>query len=316
MQIAVLDDYQSLAQTFADWDRLGGRAEVVFFATPIADQAELIERLQPFEVVCLMRERTPFPKGVIEALPKLKLIITTGMKNAALDIDAAVGRGVTVCGTPSPGHATAELAFALVLALARKLVPQSNALHGGQWQRGIGRDLRGATLGVLGLGRLGSQIAEFGKAFGMEVIAWSENLTEARCAEAGVGYRDKKAFFSEADFISIHLRLSERTRGLVGAEELYLMKRSAYLVNTSRAPIVDQQALERALIGDIIAGAALDVFDQEPLPADHWLLSTPKVLLTPHIGYVTRETYEIFYGETLAAIEAWLDGQPIRTLSP
>ncbi len=316
MQIAVLDDYQSLAQTFADWDRLGGRVAIEFFSTPITDQAALIERLQPFEVVCLMRERSPFPKAVIEALPNLRLIVTTGMKNAAIDIEAAVGRGITVCGTPSPGHATAELAFALVLALARNLVPQSNALHAGQWQRGIGRDLRGATLGVLGLGRLGSQIAQFGKAFGMEVIAWSENLTEARCAEAGVAYRDKKSFFSEADFISIHLRLSERTRGLVGAEELYLMKPDAYLVNTSRAPIVDQKALERALIGDIIAGAALDVFDEEPLPADHWLLSTPKVLLTPHIGYVTRETYAIFYGETLAAVEAWLDGQPIRPLSP
>lgn len=316
MQIAVLDDYQGLAQTFAEWDRLDGRAAVQFFADPIADPESLIEALQPFDAVCLMRERTPFPKDVIDALPKLKLIVTAGMKNAAIDIAAAVSRGIVVSGTPAPGHATAELAFGLILALARRLVPQSNALNAGQWQRGIGRDLRGATLGILGLGRLGSQMAAFGRAFGMEVIAWSENLTPERCAEAGVAYRDKKQLFSEADFISIHLRLSERTRGLVGADEFFLMKRDAYLVNTSRAPIVDQQALERALVGDIIAGAALDVFDQEPLPDDHWLLSTPKVLLTPHIGYVTRETYSIFYGGTLDAVEAWLDGQPIRTLTP
>lgn len=316
MQIAVLDDYQSLAQTFAEWDRLEGRACVQFFADPIADPVLLIEALQPFDVVCLMRERTPFPKDVIEALPKLKLIVTTGMKNAAIDIAAAAGRGIVVSGTPAPGHATAELAFGLILALARRLVPQSNALNAGQWQRGIARDLRGATLGILGLGRLGSQLAAFGGAFGMEVIAWSENLTRERCSEAGVAYRDKKQLFSEADFISIHLRLSERTRGLVGADEFFLMKRDAYLVNTSRAPIVDQQALERALVGDIIAGVALDVFDQEPLPDDHWLLSTPKVLLTPHIGYVTRETYAIFYGGTLAAVEAWLDQEPIRVLVP
>ena len=315
MQIAVLDDYQSLAQTFADWDRLQGRASVRFFADPIADPAALVEALQPFDAVCLMRERTAFPKDVIQALPNLKLIVTTGMKNGAIDVSAALDRGITVSGTPSPGHATAELAFGLILALARKLLPQSNALNAGQWQRGIGRDLRGATLGVLGLGRLGGQVAAIGRAFGMRVIAWSENLTPERCADAGVEYCDRKAFFTEADFITIHLRLSARTRGLVGAEEFFLMKRDAYLVNTSRAPIVDQQALERALVGDMIAGAALDVFDQEPLPQSHWLLSAPKVLLTPHIGYVTRETYEVFYGETLAAVEAWLEGSPIRILT-
>ncbi len=316
MKIAVLDDYQSLAQDFADWRRLEGRATVTFFAEPIVGEAELIETLQPFDAVCLMRERTPFPRQVIEALPKLKLIVTSGMKNAAIDVAAAAARGITVSGTPSPGHATAELAFGLILALARGLVPQSNALQAGRWQQGIGRDLKGATLGVLGLGRLGSQVAGFGKAFGMEVIAWSENLTEERCREAGVGYRDKARFFAEADFITIHLRLSERSRGLVGAEEFYLMKPEAYLVNTSRSPIVDAKALERALVGDMIAGAALDVFDQEPLPPDHWVLSTPRLLLTPHIGYVTRETYAVFYGETLAAAEAWLDGAPINRIAP
>ncbi len=316
MKIAILDDYQSLAGSFADWDRLHDRASLEFFSDSIMDPQQLIARLMPFDVLCVMRERTPLPRAIIEALPNLQLIVTSGMKNTAIDVAAARDRGITVCGTPSPGHATAELAFGLVLAQARNLLPQSNGLQDGRWQVGIGRDLRGATLGIVGLGRLGAQVAGFGKAFGMKVIAWSQNLEEARCAELGVEYRTKAQLFSEADFITLHLRLSERTRHLVGAEEFFLMKPEACLVNTSRAAIVDNAALERALVGGLIAGAALDVFDQEPLPADHTLLSTPNLLLTPHIGYVTRETYKIFYGETLAAVEAWLEGNPIRILAP
>lgn len=316
MKIAILDDYQSLAGSFADWDRLHDRASLEFFSDSITDPQQLIARLTPFDVLCVMRERTPLPRAIIEALPNLQLIVTSGMKNAAIDVAAARDHGITVCGTPSPGHATAELAFGLILAQARNLLPQSNGLQDGRWQVGIGRDLRGATLGIVGLGRLGAQVAGFGKAFGMKVIAWSQNLEESRCAELGVEYRTKAQLFSEADFITLHLRLSERTRHLVGAEEFFLMKPEACLVNTSRAAIVDNAALERALVGGLIAGAALDVFDQEPLPADHTLLSTPNLLLTPHIGYVTRETYKIFYGETLAAVEAWLEGNPIRILAP
>lgn len=315
MKIAVLDDYQSLARSFADWNRLHDRASVAFFDAPISDQRQLLERLQPFEVLCLMRERTPLPREIIAALPSLKLVVTSGMKNAAIDIAAAQEHGALVCGTPSPGHATAELAFSLILAQARNLLPQSNALQAGRWQVGIGRDLRGATLGIVGLGRLGAQVASFGKAFGMTVIAWSQNLSEARCAELGVEYRTKAQLFSEADFVTVHLRLSERTHHLIGTDEFFLMKSDAYLVNTSRAAIVDETALERALVGGVIAGAALDVFEHEPLPPDHTFLSTPNLLLTPHIGYVTRETYKVFYSETLAAIEAWLEGNPIRVLT-
>lgn len=316
MKIAILDDYQSLARSFADWDRLHDRASLTFFSDSITDPQKLIARLTPFDVLCLMRERTPLSREIIAALPNLKLIVTSGMKNAAIDVGAAQDRGVMVCGTPSPGHATAELAFGLILAQARNLLPQSNGLQAGRWQVGIGRDLRGATLGIVGLGRLGAQVAGFGKAFGMKVIAWSQNLEEARCAELDVEYRTKEQLFAEADFITLHLRLSDRTRHLVGAEEFFLMKPDACLVNTSRAAIVDETALERALVGGVIAGAALDVFDREPLPADHTLLSTPNLLLTPHIGYVTRETYKIFYEETLAAVEAWLAGNPVRILAP
>lgn len=314
MQVAVLDDYQGLAGGFADWHRLGSRADVTFFDRPIPDRERLIETLQPFAIVCLMRERTPFPADVIDALPKLRLIVTTGMRNAAIDVAAAARRGITVCGTPSPGHATAELTFGLILSLARRIVPQANALRDGIWQDGVGRDLKGATLGIIGLGRLGTQVAGFGKAFGMDVIAWSRNLDQEQCAAAGVTYATKHALVESSDFVTIHLRLSDRTRGLIGTAELAAMKPDACLVNTSRGPIVDQAALIRALTSGTIGGAALDVFDEEPLPDGHPLLSAPNLLLTPHIGYVTRETYEVFYGETLNAIEAWLNGDPIRVI--
>lgn len=315
MRIAILDDYQSLANGFADWGRLDGRATLRFYFDPIGDHSALVKTLQEFDVICLMRERTPFPKALIDSLPNLKLIVTSGMKNASIDVAAATARGIVVSGTPSPGHATAELAFGLIIALARNLVPQSNSLREGGWHQGIGRDLRGATLGILGLGRLGSQVAGFAQAFGMNTIAWSQNLSAEQCAECGVEYRSKNEFFAEADFISIHLRLSDRTRSLVDTEEFALMKSDAYLVNTSRAEIIEQQALKHALANNLIGGVAIDVYEQEPMPAYHWLLGTSNSLLTPHIGYVTRETYQIFYGETLAAVEAWMAGEPIRKIS-
>lgn len=315
IEIAVLDDYQGIAKDFADWRRLDGRAEVAFFHDTLTDHGALVERLEPFEIVCLMRERTPFPAALIEALPKLKLIVTTGPKNASIDLMAAEARGIAVCGTRSSPHAAAELAFALVMALARRLPQESAALAAGGWQKGIGRDLKGAVLGLAGLGRLGGQMAGFGKAFGMEVIAWSQNLTEERCAELGVRKAAKEELFRQADFLSVHLQLSERSRGLIGAGELALMKPDAYLVNTSRGPIVQEAALISALEDGVIAGAALDVYDIEPLPADSPLRRAPNLLLLPHVGYVSKETYELFYEGTLEVIEAYLEGQLLRPIA-
>jgi phosphoglycerate dehydrogenase-like enzyme len=316
MRVAVLDDYQGVAEDLADWTRLPPEVILSVFRDRISDQDRLVERLLPFDILCLMRERTPMPVSLMARLPNLKLIVTSGMRNAAIDVEAAVKRGVVVSGTESPGHATAELAMGLILALARGIVPENRAMMEGGWQRGLGRDLKGATLGVIGLGRLGAQVAAMGRAFGLEVVAWSENLTEARCAEVGVAYRTKEQLLAEADFLTIHLRLSPRTRGLVGAGELARMKADAYLINTSRGPIVDWQALLEALAAGRPAGAALDVYDEEPLAADHPLRRSEKLLLTPHIGYVTRETYRIFYAQTLEAVLAFLEGRPIRILQP
>ena len=273
------------------------------------------DALAGFEIVCIMRERTPFPASLFERLPKLKLLVTTGRRNAAIDLEAAARGGVTVCGTGSPGHAAGELAFALILALARGLLSEANSVRAGGWQVGIGRDLHGATLGILGLGHIGAQIAGFGKAFGMQLTAWSQNLTEARAAEVGVRRVARDELFAGADFVTIHTRLSPRTEGLVGARELALMRPDAYLINSSRGPIVDQEALILALEQGKIAGAALDVYDQEPLPADHPLRRTPRLLLTPHIGYVTRETYRVFYRETVELVQAWLAGRPRNVLT-
>ena len=273
------------------------------------------DALAGFEIVCIMRERTPFPASLFERLPKLKLLVTTGRRNAAIDLEAAGRGGVTVCGTGSPGHAAGELAFALILALARGLLSEANSVQAGGWQVGIGRDLHGATLGILGLGHIGAQIAGFGKAFGMQLTAWSQNLTEARAAEVGVRRVARDELFAGADFVTIHTRLSPRTEGLVGARELALMRPDAYLINSSRGPIVDQEALILALEQGKIAGAALDVYDQEPLPADHPLRRTPRLLLTPHIGYVTRETYRVFYRETVELVQAWLAGRPRNVLT-
>ena len=313
--IAILDDYQKVALQLADWSKLQQHHRLTVFHEPFADESAAADALLGFGVVCLMRERTPFPRSLIERLPNLRLIMTAGHRNAAIDVTAASQREIVVSGTDSPGHATAELAMGLILALARHLQAEAQAMRAGRWQTTLGQDLRGKTLGLLGLGRLGGQMARFGDAFGMKVIAWSENLTVERCEQCGAERVGKDELFRRADFLSIHTRLSARTRGLVGERELGLMKRTAYLVNTSRGPIVDEAALLAALRSGRIAGAALDVYDVEPLPVDHPLRAEPKALLTPHLGYVTEETYRAFYGGMVAAIEAWLAGEPINLIT-
>jgi len=315
MKLAILDDYQRVALEMADWSPLRDRVEITVFDRYLGAEDAVAEALADFDIVCIMRERTPFPATLFERLPKLKLLVTTGRRNAAIDLAAAGRRGVTVCGTGSPGHAAGELTFALILALARNLLAEANSVRAGGWQVGLGRDLHGATLGIIGLGHIGAQIAGFGRAFGMNLLAWSQNLTEARAAEVGVRRVAKDELLASADFVTIHLRLSPRTRGLVGTRELALMRKDAYLVNTSRGPIVDEGALIQALEQGRIAGAALDVYDREPLPTEHPLRQTPNLLLTPHIGYVTRETYRIFYADTVDLVRAFLDGRPRNVLT-
>ena len=311
-KIAVLDDYQGVADQSADWGRLD--AEIEFFGEHLGSEDVAASRLADFDVIVAMRERTPFPSTLLEALPRLQLLVTTGMRNAAIDLQAAADAGITVCGTPSPGHATAELTFALILSLSRGLFDEISSVRSGGWQSGLGRDLRGATLGVIGLGRLGGQVAGFGQAFGMNVIAWSQNLTSERTAEVGVEPVDKETLFADSDFVTVHLKLSERSTGLIGAEEIALMKPTAYLVNTSRGQIVETDALLDAVRAGRIAGAAFDVFDIEPLPVEHPIRTEPRILATPHIGYVTAQTYRIFYEAAVEDVEAWLSGSPIRVL--
>jgi len=314
--IAILDDYQQVALKMADWSRLQADHKITVFHEPFPDEDAVVRALAGFEVVCLMRERTPFPASLIERLPELRLIVTSGSRNAAIDIAAASKRGVLVCGTETPGHSTAELTMGLMLSLARSIHSEAAAMRAGGWQTTIGRDLRGKTLALIGLGRLGGEVAKFGQAFGMKVIAWSQNLTEQRCQEVGAEKVTKDDLLRRADFVSIHTRLSDRTRGLIGSRELGLMKPTAYLINTSRGPIVDEAALISALNEGRIAGAALDVYAREPLPADHPLRSTPRVLLTPHLGYVTEETYRVFYAGMVQAIEGWLAGKPVNVIEP
>lgn len=318
MKIAVLDDYQGVARELADWARVGGEVDV--FHDTISGAA-LVERLRPFDVICLMRERTPMPAELIGALPNLKLLVTTGMRNLSIDTAAAMARGVVVCGTRGRGPSTAQLAMTLLLNAARGLVSEAISMREGGWQRGLGRDLDGLTLGVIGLGKQGAQLAELAKPFGMDIVAWSQNLTDARCADVGVRRAETlSALLSEADAVSIHILLSERSRGLIGASELALMKSDAVLVNTSRGPIADWRAILQALRSDRLGAAALDVFDDEPAPADHLvrdqaLIDAGRLILTPHIGYATRQTYEIFYQDTVEDIIAWRNGAPIRELA-
>ena len=306
VQLAVIDDFQDVARSSADWSRLSEDVDVTFFHDRCGSEDDLVNRLEPFEIVGVMRERTAFPRTVLTRLPNLRLLASTGRRNPAIDVLAAQELGIVVSSTNSPGHATAELTMALILSLSRGLLSESRSVGEGGWQVGIGRDLRGANLGLVGLGRLGSQVARLAAGFGMKIGAWSENLTAERCAEVGVARLSRNDLFRQSDFISIHLRLSERTIRVVADRELEMMRPDAYLINTSRAAIVDVDALVRAVESGTIAGAALDVFDDEPLPLDHHIRNTPGLLATPHIGYVTRETYEVFYGEMVTAISGYL----------
>ncbi|MFE4956159.1 D-2-hydroxyacid dehydrogenase family protein [Streptomyces sp. NPDC056653] len=312
MKIAILDDYQNVATSFADWDSLD--ADVMVFTEPFADADEVVRRLAGFDVVVAMRERTGFPADVLERLTDLRLLVSTGPVNAAIDVAAARKLGITVCGTGYVSHPTAEHAWALILGAARNLLDEAASVRSGGWQVSVGTGLHGKTLGVLGLGRLGSMVARVGQAFGMTTIAWSQNLTAEKAAEHGVRAVTKEQLFAESDVLSIHLVLSERTRGLVGAAELRSMKPSAILVNTSRGPIVDEDALIETLRERRIRAAAIDVFDTEPLPADHQLRSLPNALVTGHVGYVTRELYETFYQDSVEDIAAFRAGTPIRLM--
>lgn len=316
LRAAILDDYQGVALKFADWSPLAGKVELTAFEKPFRDQADAIAQLQGFQIVAGMRERTPFPRAVIEALPDLKLLITTGARNNSFDLAAAAERGVTVCGTGTFGNPTVGIVFGLMLELTRHIGFENARMKAGEpWQVTIGRDLEGLTLGIVGLGKLGSRVAAVGKAFGMNVIAWSPNLTPDKAKESGADYASRENLFAQADIVTIHLVLGDRSRGLVNADDIGRMKKTAYLINTARAPIVDQAALLKALDEKRIAGAGLDVFDVEPLPVDHPYRKLDNVVLTPHLGYVSEQTYRKFYSDIVENIVAFLDGKPVRIIT-
>jgi phosphoglycerate dehydrogenase-like enzyme len=306
MRVAILDDYQSVALRLADWSDVARRAEITVFDDHVADPAAVVERLRPFDIVCVMRERTPLSREILQQLPKLKMIASTGPRNASIDMQAAAERGILVTATGYDSTPTIEHAWALILASARHLAHEAASLRDGGWQTTIGANLRAKSLGVLGLGNVGKEVARIGLAFGMTVIAWSQNLTAKTAGAAGARLVDKETLFRQADILTIHLVLSRRTKGLIGTAELALMKKTATLINTSRGPIVDQAALIEALQARRIAGAAIDVYDTEPLPTDHPFRRLDNVLATPHIGYVTEELYRTFYSDAAASIGAWL----------
>lgn len=314
-RVAILDDYQRVALALGPWDQLGDAVQATAFDDHVADDDALVERLAPFPVVVAMRERTPFPRRRLERLPGLRLLVTTGRANAAIDVDAARDLGITVSGTDGLASPTVELTWALILALCRNVCAEDRHMRAGGWQHTIGPELAGRTLGVVGLGRIGSRVGAIGRAFEMEVIAWSENLRREHAAALGVEAVGRDALFRRADVLTIHLKLSDRTRHLLGARELAAMKPTAYLVNTSRGPIVDEAALLDALRAGAIAGAALDVYDVEPLPADHPLRSAPNTVLTPHLGYVSTGNYEVFFRGAVECIAGWLRGEPVRVLT-
>jgi len=314
VQIAVIDDWQDVASGVVDWSVLQSVGQVHFLHDYPADTALMIERLKGFEVICVMRERSTFDRALLEGLPRLKLLVTGGMRNAAIDMAAAKALEIQVCGTDSYKQAAPELTWALIMASTRNLLVEANAVRDGGWQVGLGGDLYGKTLGILGLGSIGQKVAQFAQVFGMRVIAWSENLTPERAAESGVTWVSKRELFEQADILTVHLVLSDRSRGLVDAQALGWMKPTARLVNTARGPIVDEQALVQALSTGRLAGAALDVYSQEPLPAEHPFRRLPNVLATPHVGYVSEQNYRQFYQQMIEAIQAWAGGMPIRVL--
>ena len=327
MRIAILDDYQNVALGYGDWKSLPGSPEITVFTEHIARHELLAATLRPFDVIVAMRERTAFPASLLALLPDLKLLVTTGMGNPAIDLDAARERAITVCGTNGVSAATAELTWGLILSLLRHIPEEDRRMRQtagaggaavsvrGGWQRTVGTGLHGKRLGVVGLGRQGREVARYGQAFGMQVVAWSQNLDPDQAREAGVEPVSKEQLFARSDVVTIHYKLSPRSTGLVGAAEFGLMKPTAYLINTSRGPLVDSRALVAALHGGQIAGAALDVYDTEPLPLGDSLRSAPNTVLTPHLGYVTDETYQVFYSDAVADIAAYIEGQPVRVLN-
>ncbi|WP_197056504.1 MULTISPECIES: D-2-hydroxyacid dehydrogenase family protein [Luteibacter] len=306
IRVAVLDDYQQVARTMADWSPVEARAELTIFHDHLHDHDALVRRLAPFDVLCVMRERTALTADLIAALPRLRLIASTGLANASIDLKAAAEHGVEVVNTDYSSTPTIEFTWSAILGLARDIAGEAASVRSGGWQTGLGTELGGKTLGILGLGRIGSKVARIGQVFGMQVIAWSENLQEETASALGVRRVSKQALLSQSDFLTIHTRLSERTRGIIGAPELATMKPGARLINSSRGPIVDEAALVDALISGRIAGAAVDVYETEPLPADHPFRDLPNVLATPHIGYVTEEMYRTFYGDSVRNIVEWL----------
>lgn len=312
--VTILDDYQNVALSSADWSPVRSRYTVEVLTEHIDDERELIRRLQDSDIVVAMRERTPIPAGVLRALPTLRLLVTTGMANAAIDLAAARQLGVTVCGTTASGNAVPELTMGMIIALTRNFAQEDAAVRAGGWQHTIGPGLSGKTLGVLGLGRLGVPVATLAQAFGMTVIAWSPNLTQQRASEHGVRAVTKTELFTESDVLTIHLPLAAASRGIIAAAELALMKPTAFLVNTSRGPIVDEPALLDALRYERIAGAGLDVYDHEPLPTGHPLRSLPNTLLLPHIGYVTTDTYQTWFEQVVDNIVAYSSGTPVRVI--
>ena len=313
---AILDDYQNVALQMADWSKLAREVEVKVFNEYLGEEANVIRALKGFNIVCLMRERTRFPRSVIEALPDLKLLITTGARNASIDMEATKARNIVVCGTPTVGNPTTGIAIGLMLELTRRIGFENARMKAGApWQVTIGGDLEGHTLGIIGLGKLGQRVAGVAKAFGMKVMAWSSNLTPEKCREAGVDYATKDDLLRQSDFVTIHLQLGPRSRGTIGARELGLMKPTAYLINTARGPIVEEAALLSALREKRIAGAGLDVFDIEPLPVDHPLRKLDNVVLTPHLGYVSRQNYGVYFPGMVEDIRGWLDGKPVRVVT-
>ncbi|MBT2566861.1 D-2-hydroxyacid dehydrogenase family protein [Arthrobacter sp. ISL-85] len=315
-RLAILDDYQDVAHGFADFTALEAEGvAVTSYREPFASRDALVSALADTTMVIAMRERTAFPREVFEQLPALELLVTTGMANAAIDLEAAAEHGVTVCGTPGSPTAAPELAWALLLAIARHLPAEENSLRAGTWQSTVGFELAGKTLGVVGLGKIGRRVAAYGQAFGMDVVAWSQNLTPEAAKEAGARRVSKDELFTVADVVTLHLRLSPRSENTVGEAELRLLGPEGILVNTARGALVDQEALIKALNDGWIRGAALDVFDQEPLQAGHPLLAAPNTVLSPHLGYVTQESYRQFYGGALEDVTAWLAGSPIRTIT-
>jgi len=316
LRCAILDDYMKLTLRIADWSRLDDRVDITVFDQPFASGEAAAGALGDFEIICAMRERTPFPRTLFAALPKLKLLITSGMRNAAIDLQAARDHQVVVCGTQWGRDPTAALTMGLILELTRNIGRENARMHAGEaLQKFIGIEIEGRMLGVVGLGKLGAKVARLAQAFGMNVIAWSPNLTPERCREVGVGYASKEELFSTADIVTVHMVLSERSRGLVGAADLARMKPTGYLVNTARGPIVDEAALLQTLQQRRIAGAAIDVFSVEPLPVDHPFRKLDNLVLTPHLGYVTEEGFRAHYGQMVEGIDAWFKGEPLRRLA-